>query len=257
MRKIPFEIDFLDKAVGGYPIGKVILFYGRAGSGKTHFAVYHPIFQLLKYRPAILAKPSKNKLVIISADKSVDYDRIEQLAEMHNVDINMLWEILHIIEVNTWKELYQAVRHDLVDLVKNQNQQIHMIAIDPINNLYRRVLLKTEGKQMRPVAKRLQGELEEMFAVIFAITHKFDGIITMTSWQKNGDVEVKPGDWYKEIYGGIGISHYVDVALKLTILSRRPKVVKCEIVKNRLGEEGIIGKIKITKEGIKVMSNGS
>ena len=252
-RRIPFEIDFLDKAIGGYPIGKVIMFYGRPGSGKTHFAVYHPIFQLLKYRPVLLSQPEKHKLVVISADRSIDYDRIEKLAEIKGIDINTLWELLHIIEVNSWNELYKSVRHDLVTLVKQQKQKIHMIAIDPLTNLYRRVLLNTEGKQMLPTAKRLQGELEEIFAVIFAVSHKFDGIITITSWQRNGNIEEKRGDWYREIYGGISISHYVDVAIKCEIVSRRPKVVKVEIVKNRLGEEGVIGKVKITNNGIEGM----
>ena len=249
-RRIPFEISFLDEAIGGYPINKIVLFYGRAGSGKTHFAVYHPIFQLLKYRPAILNDPDNNKLFIVSADRSVDYDKLEKFAELHNIDPSTLWEMLYVEEVNTWKELYQAIRHDLVNLVKNQSQKVHLIAVDPITNLYRRVLLKTEGKQMRPTAKKLQGELEEMFAVIFAVSSKFDGIITMTSWQRNGNVEANVGDWYQEIYGGISMQHYVDVGIKLTILSRNPKTVKVEIVKNRLGKEGITGKVRITEKGI-------
>jgi len=148
---MPIACPSLDRLLhGGLPRGQLTLIYGEAATGKTATAI----------QSAVSCTRVGSEVFFLDADESFPVERLRQIAG------SSLHEVAPLINISTPKNLFeQTTIIEALDRFANNN--LGLIVVDTINNLYR--LATTEMEKLFSFNKELNRQLAYLthFAKVF------------------------------------------------------------------------------------------
>ncbi|MHC1600492.1 MAG: hypothetical protein ACXQS5_06720 [Candidatus Methanospirareceae archaeon] len=227
----------LDEIFGGYEASTIHLFYGPAGAGKTHLAVYQPILSLAKYMTDTNTLEENHRFIIVSTDGGFSRNRLQQVLQYNGVDVYKVLPKLVVFEPTSFDSQHDVIINQIPKLIEVSGIKPLLIAVDPITAHYRVEYFKASPRDRLQTALRGIGRIEVETNLLFKIAKETGAVVTITTWYKSYITDQIKRAWYSDIGGGKALAYYPTKALRLELIAEYPKKIKATVVKHRFGEE--------------------
>jgi len=230
--------EALDSLFGGYLEGHILHVYGEAKVGKTTLACYLPIVSALKANLTRIKSGERLKCVVLCADRGFDVNRLKQIAQCHEVDVDAVNKALRYYDVGSFEQQHELITKRLQQTFDDKDERPLVIAVDPMTSHYRAIFFQTPPEKRLSVALKYIGLMEVQLQSLLSMARRYNCVVAVTNWLKSSLRDEAEANWTREFGGGKAFQYYPHCSLKLQAVPGYRRLVRITVSAHRFRPAG-------------------